>query len=67
MCQFQFPSHLPVDGRPLKLHGQPKSQLQASITCPRIFQWGTVVPGAAEGEGGVMLSPEMGKPAAARA
>src|SRR5437588_10547941 len=38
MCHVQPPSHLPVVGRPLKLHGQPKSQLHATSTFPLACQ-----------------------------
>src|SRR6185436_10856107 len=33
-CHVQPPSHLPVVGSALKLHGQPQSQLHATRTCP---------------------------------
>src|SRR6478752_7312244 len=38
MCHVHPPSHLPVVGRALKLHGQPQSQLHVTSTLPLNFQ-----------------------------
>jgi hypothetical protein len=42
-CHSQPPSHFPRDGSALKLHGQPKSQLQAISSVPASFHVGPAV------------------------
>src|SRR5687768_4311066 len=41
-CQLQPPSHLPVVGGALKLHGQPQLQLHATRTFPFRRQLSTI-------------------------